>query len=44
MTSQKKPVFQSIVVGRPPAEDGPLGKATERIFLPLVKLHDPRHR
>ncbi|MDQ1495896.1 MAG: 4-hydroxy-3-polyprenylbenzoate decarboxylase [Actinomycetota bacterium] len=41
MTMQKKPVFQSIVVGRPPAEDGPLGKATERIFLPLVKLMIP---
>ncbi len=41
VTMQKKPVFQSIVVGRPPAEDGPLGKATERIFLPLVKLMIP---
>jgi 4-hydroxy-3-polyprenylbenzoate decarboxylase len=41
ITMQKKPVFQSIVVGRPPAEDGPLGKATERIFLPLVKLMIP---
>jgi 4-hydroxy-3-polyprenylbenzoate decarboxylase len=41
MTSRKKPVFQTIVVGRPPAEDGPMGKATERIFLPLVKLSVP---
>ena len=41
MTMRKKPVFQSIVVGRPPAEDGPMGKATERIFLPLVKLLIP---
>jgi 4-hydroxy-3-polyprenylbenzoate decarboxylase len=41
MTMVKKPVFQSIVVGRPPAEDGPMGKATERIFLPLVKLMIP---
>ena len=41
MTMQKHPVFQSIVVGRPPAEDGPMGKATERIFLPLVKLLIP---
>jgi 4-hydroxy-3-polyprenylbenzoate decarboxylase len=41
MTMRKKPVFQTIVVGRPPAEDGPLGKATERIFLPLIKLSVP---
>jgi len=41
MTMQRDPVFQSIVVGRPPQEDGPMGKATERIFLPLIKLLIP---
>ena len=41
MTMQKDPVFQTIVVGRPPQEDGPLGKATERFFLPLVRLTTP---
>jgi 4-hydroxy-3-polyprenylbenzoate decarboxylase len=41
MTMRRKPVYQSIVVGRPPQEDGPLGKATERIFLPLIKLTVP---
>lgn len=41
MTMQRKPVFQTIVVGRPPQEDGPLGKATERIFLPLIRLMIP---
>lgn len=41
MTMQRDPVFQSIVVGRPPQEDGPLGKATERIFLPLIRLTIP---
>jgi 4-hydroxy-3-polyprenylbenzoate decarboxylase len=41
MTMQKRPIYQSIVVGRPPQEDGPLGKATERIFLPLIKLTVP---
>ncbi len=41
MTMQREPVFQSIVVGRPPQEDGPLGKATERIFLPLIQLTVP---
>ncbi|MDX6229275.1 MAG: 4-hydroxy-3-polyprenylbenzoate decarboxylase, partial [Frankiales bacterium] len=41
MTMQKDPIFQSIIVGRPPQEDGPLGKATERIFLPLIQLTIP---
>jgi 4-hydroxy-3-polyprenylbenzoate decarboxylase len=41
MTTRKDPIFQSIVVGRPPQEDGPLGKATERIFLPLIRLTIP---
>ncbi len=41
MTMQRDPVFQSIIVGRPPQEDGPIGKATERIFLPLVQLTVP---
>jgi 4-hydroxy-3-polyprenylbenzoate decarboxylase len=41
MTMRTDPIFQSIIVGRPPQEDGPLGKATERIFLPLIKLTVP---
>jgi 4-hydroxy-3-polyprenylbenzoate decarboxylase len=41
MTMQQDPVFQTIVVGRPPQEDGPIGKATERIFLPLIRLMIP---
>ena len=41
MTLRREPLFQTIVVGRPPQEDGPLGKATERIFLPLVRLTTP---
>ncbi len=41
MTMREKPIYQSIIVGRPPQEDGPLGKATERIFLPLIKLTVP---
>jgi 4-hydroxy-3-polyprenylbenzoate decarboxylase len=41
MTMQKDPVYQTIVVGRPPQEDGPIGKATERIFLPLIQLTNP---
>ncbi len=41
LTMRRKPVYQSIIVGRPPQEDGPLGKATERIFLPLLRLSIP---
>lgn len=41
VTMRAKPMLQSIVVGRPPTEDGPLGKATERFFLPLLKIIVP---
>jgi 4-hydroxy-3-polyprenylbenzoate decarboxylase len=41
MTTQRDPIYQSIVTSKPPQEDGPIGKATERIFLPLVKLLIP---
>jgi 4-hydroxy-3-polyprenylbenzoate decarboxylase len=41
MTMRSDAIYQSIIVGRPPQEDGPLGKATERIFLPLIKLTIP---
>jgi 4-hydroxy-3-polyprenylbenzoate decarboxylase len=41
MTMRRDPVYQTIVVGRPPQEDGPMGKATERIFLPLIKMLIP---
>jgi 4-hydroxy-3-polyprenylbenzoate decarboxylase len=30
-------VYPTIIVGRPPMEDGYLGKATERLFLPLLR-------
>ena len=41
MTMRTTPIYQSIIVGRPPQEDGPIGKATERIFLPLIKMTVP---
>jgi 4-hydroxy-3-polyprenylbenzoate decarboxylase len=41
VTMRKNALLQSIVVGRPPTEDGPLGKATERFFLPLLKMIVP---
>jgi 4-hydroxy-3-polyprenylbenzoate decarboxylase len=41
MTMRSDAIYQTIVVGRPPQEDGPIGKATERIFLPLIQLTVP---
>ncbi len=38
VTRRKEPVYPSTIVGRPPMEDAYLGKATERIFLPLVRM------
>ncbi|MFL6077939.1 MAG: menaquinone biosynthesis decarboxylase [Mycobacteriales bacterium] len=38
MTTQRDPIFQSVVCGPPPQEDAWMGKATERIFLPLLRL------
>lgn len=41
ITHRKNPIYQTIVVGMPPMEDTYLGKATERIFLPFLKLTLP---
>ncbi|MBA1335410.1 MAG: UbiD family decarboxylase associated with menaquinone via futalosine [Firmicutes bacterium] len=41
ITRRKNPVYPATVVGKPPMEDCYLGKATERIFLPLLKLYLP---
>jgi 4-hydroxy-3-polyprenylbenzoate decarboxylase len=41
MTSQREPVYHSIITSKPPQEDGPIGYATERIFLPLIKMLIP---
>jgi 4-hydroxy-3-polyprenylbenzoate decarboxylase len=41
ITMRKDAIYPSIVVGKPPQEDAWLGKATERIFLPAVKLTVP---
>lgn len=42
VTMRQKPIYPTTVVGPPPQEDYYLGKATERIFLPLLKtlVHD----
>jgi 4-hydroxy-3-polyprenylbenzoate decarboxylase len=41
ITMRKNPIFPATIVGRPPMEDFYLGHATERIFLPLLKLTIP---
>jgi len=41
ITMRRNPVYASTIVGRPPMEDYYLGHATERIFLPLLKLTIP---
>lgn len=41
ITHRRNPVYPCTIVGPPPMEDGWLGKATERLFLPLLKITLP---
>jgi 4-hydroxy-3-polyprenylbenzoate decarboxylase len=41
ITHRKDPVYATTIVGKPPMEDAYMGKAVERIFLPLMKLTIP---
>lgn len=41
ITHRENPIYHATVVGKPPMEDAWLGKATERIFLPILKLIHP---
>jgi 4-hydroxy-3-polyprenylbenzoate decarboxylase len=41
ITHRKDMIYPATVVGKPPMEDCYMGKATERIFLPLMKLDFP---
>lgn len=41
ITRRKDPIYPATVVGKPPQEDCYMGKATERIFLPLIKVQLP---
>jgi 4-hydroxy-3-polyprenylbenzoate decarboxylase len=41
VTMRRNPIYATTIVGRPPMEDYYLGHATERIFLPLLKLTIP---
>jgi 4-hydroxy-3-polyprenylbenzoate decarboxylase len=38
ITHRASPVYLSTVTGKPPTEDAVLGKAVERIFLPVIRL------
>ena len=41
ITHRRDPIYITTIVGKPPMEDGYMGKATERIFLPLVQFNLP---
>ena len=41
ITHRKNPIYPATIVGKPPMEDCFLAKATERIFLPVLKTHLP---
>jgi 4-hydroxy-3-polyprenylbenzoate decarboxylase len=41
ITHRKDPIYQTTIVGKPPQEDCYLGKATERIFLPMLQMLVP---
>jgi 4-hydroxy-3-polyprenylbenzoate decarboxylase len=44
ITMRKDPVYATTIVGPPPMEDYYMGKAIERIFLPLMRLQLPEVR
>ncbi|MBV8198351.1 MAG: UbiD family decarboxylase, partial [Candidatus Eremiobacteraeota bacterium] len=41
ITHRRDPIYAATVVGKPPMEDAWLGKATERVFLPLLQAMLP---
>jgi len=41
ITHRSQPLYPATVVGKPPMEDCYMGKATERIFLPLIRTQIP---
>jgi 4-hydroxy-3-polyprenylbenzoate decarboxylase len=41
LTRRERPTYLTTIVGRPPMEDGFMGEAVERLFLPLVKKTIP---
>ncbi len=44
VTHRKNPIYATTIVGPPPMEDFYMGKAIERIFLPLMRLQLPEVR
>ena len=44
VTQRRDPVYATTIVGPPPMEDFYMGKAIERIFLPLMRLQLPEVR
>jgi 4-hydroxy-3-polyprenylbenzoate decarboxylase len=38
VTRRERPVYLATVTGKPPTEDAVLGKAVERVFLPVIRL------
>jgi 4-hydroxy-3-polyprenylbenzoate decarboxylase len=44
VTHRKDPIYATTIVGPPPMEDYYMGKAIERIFLPLMRLQLPEVR
>ena len=38
VTHRARPVYLTTVTGKPPTEDSVLGKAVERVFLPVIRL------
>ena len=44
VTHRKSPVYAATIVGPPPMEDYFMGRAVERIFLPLMKMQIPEIR
>jgi 4-hydroxy-3-polyprenylbenzoate decarboxylase len=41
ITRRRDPVYLTTIVGKPPMEDGFMGEAVERLFLPIVKRMIP---
>lgn len=41
LTHRREPIYPTTIVGIPPMEDAWMGKATERLFLPLIRLFMP---
>ncbi len=41
ITHRKDPIYSATIVGKPPMEDAWMGRAVERIFLPLMRISAP---